>query len=79
MIVSDEVGCRLDLVQHGENGYIFPVGAVAELVLLLSTMVQDRALCVQMGERSLEIMQDKHHMAACVEGLRAALNQVIAR
>lgn len=35
-VVSNQVGCAADLIQHGETGWIFPFGAWSELSRLLT-------------------------------------------
>jgi len=58
VIVSDRVGAAIDLVQHGENGYIFPVGSVKELAAQLRQLLTNPDNAIRMGERSLARIQN---------------------
>jgi glycosyltransferase involved in cell wall biosynthesis len=54
VIVSSDVGCGPDLVQNGENGFIFPLGDVAALTEALVKVLVDPAVAASMGTASLE-------------------------
>jgi glycosyltransferase involved in cell wall biosynthesis len=54
VIVSDKVGCAPDLVQNGDNGYVFDYRAVQDLTNLLAKLVTDSDLRKRLGRRSLE-------------------------
>ena len=66
VIASDQVGAAKDLVQHGDNGYIFSYGDVGELAdylnLLISLPEDQRSA---MGERSLEIITNWTNRNLC--------------
>jgi len=49
-IVTDQVGARFDLVQHGRTGFVYPVGDVQALASLLDLLDSDRALLARMGD-----------------------------
>lgn len=53
VVVSDKVGCAPDLVQNGDNGYMFDNRAVEELTLYLAKLVSDAGLRGRLGQRSL--------------------------
>lgn len=53
VIVSDQVGAAVDLIQQGENGYIFPVGSITELAQRLRQTLSNIDNTLRMGERSL--------------------------
>ena len=71
VIVSDDVGCAADLVVHGENGFVYPVGDVEALRSCLETTLQP-GRAAAMGERSRQIIS-RWSYAEDLEGLRTAL------
>ena len=71
VIVSDDVGCAVDLVRDGENGFVYPVGDVTALHdALAATLQPGRAAA--MGAQSRAIIS-RWSYAEDVEGLRSAL------
>jgi glycosyltransferase involved in cell wall biosynthesis len=76
VIASDEVGAAIDLVQDGENGFVFPAGDVAALADRLRRTLQDPALCRRMGERSRAII-GRWGFAEDVDGLKRALDHFV--
>jgi glycosyltransferase involved in cell wall biosynthesis len=57
VVISDQVGSGRDLVIHGENGHVFPVGDVSELAKGISTLIElpDEDL-LKMGGKSLSLI-----------------------
>ena len=56
ILVSDKVGCAIDLVKPGYNGAIFKAGDINALTEAL-THLTDKKLLIEMGERSREIIE----------------------
>src|SRR4029079_10239403 len=56
VVVSDKVGCAADLVEHGENGYVFPHTRPDSLARYLSMLVCDPTRRELFGRRSSEII-----------------------
>ena len=54
VIVSDRVGAAPDLVENGDNGFVYPSGNVTLLASRLLQILQSPSLCAKMGERSLK-------------------------
>lgn len=54
VIVSDEVGCRPDLLRHGETGLVFPARNVEALAECLRKVLREPGLAARMGERGRE-------------------------
>jgi glycosyltransferase involved in cell wall biosynthesis len=73
VIVSDEVGSRLDIVEEGGNGHVVPVGDVEMLSARLGSLCNSKELRDQMGRRSLEIINGWSYWED-LEGLVEALN-----
>ncbi|MBP0130981.1 MAG: glycosyltransferase family 4 protein [Nitrospira sp.] len=76
VIVSDEVGCHLDLVKDGVNGYVFRAGDVVSLRTALSKVVHDLPRCRMMGRESREII-NAFSFQEDIAGLRQAINSVM--
>jgi glycosyltransferase involved in cell wall biosynthesis len=53
VVVSDLVGCSPDLVEPGENGYVYKCGDVAQLAEKLGSLIVSPEARLRMGERSL--------------------------
>lgn len=58
VIISDQVGVwgPGDIVRHGENGFVFPVGDRAELARYLDVIVENAGARQSMGQKSREII-----------------------
>jgi glycosyltransferase involved in cell wall biosynthesis len=78
VIVSNAIGAASDLVLHGENGFIFPVGDTDALSTHLATLVGDPELCRRMGERSLEII-NRWSLEEDIIGIQQALSYLRER
>lgn len=72
VIVSDEVGCALDLVIDGENGYVVPAGDVTVLTQRLEAVTSSPALASRMGAASLARVSE-WGIEGAVAGLVTAL------
>lgn len=57
IIISDMVGCAKDLVKHGRNGYIYPMGDVEKLVSYLEILINDEDKRRKFGEESFKMVQ----------------------
>ncbi|KIA95119.1 hypothetical protein OC25_07205 [Pedobacter kyungheensis] len=58
VLVSDKVGCAVDLIKQGVNGAIFKSGDLADLKQKLKTLIESKAILAQMGMASKQIIQD---------------------
>ena len=56
IIVSDVVGTALDLVVHGENGFIVKVGDVDAISEHIVFLFKERKIAIEMGKKSLKIV-----------------------
>jgi glycosyltransferase involved in cell wall biosynthesis len=77
VVVSDMVGVigKSDIVRHGENGIVFPVGDIDALAAALDNLVENGELRTRMAARSREII-DTWDFRADVMGLRRALQSL---
>jgi glycosyltransferase involved in cell wall biosynthesis len=73
VIVSDQVGCAPDLVVDGENGYIFPARNIDALKTCLEKVISNPTSSTQMGEHSLQIINE-WGFKEDIDGLRKALS-----
>ncbi|WP_446742560.1 glycosyltransferase family 4 protein [Silvibacterium acidisoli] len=81
VIVSDKVGCKDDLVHHGENGLVFPAKDVDALSSALAAIVEDPGLAARLGQNSLKTIAHfsfeenvaglRQALAHCIPGFRA--------
>lgn len=70
--VSDRVGAGLDLVRHGENGYVFPVGDINALANILRTHLTDpgrRAKMSQLARERMTTWSPRQHVDALVQAI----------
>ena len=74
VVVSDHVGCAMDLVHPHENGLIFPAGNVSALMEALQTAVADRDRLAAWGQESRRMITN-YGYAQTTYGLLAALKQ----
>ncbi len=70
LVVSDQVGCSLDLIVEGVNGKIFPVADIEELAEALRWAVNHSNSA---GKASLNLIQ-KFNYQEDIKGLKQALN-----
>lgn len=57
VVVSDRVGARYDLVDHGKTGLIYPCGDVDGLAKILQTVLVDPQQLKNMGDAAAERMK----------------------
>jgi glycosyltransferase involved in cell wall biosynthesis len=58
VLVSDKVGCAVDLVKAGYNGDIFESGNIDALMNCLNQLVQSKIRLAEMGRISAEQIKD---------------------
>lgn len=75
VVVSDVVGCCADLVQAGENGFVFPLGNIKELTKDLGELVHNPSKRTEFGKRSSEIISG-YSQEKDVENIVAALKKI---
>jgi glycosyltransferase involved in cell wall biosynthesis len=75
LVSSDSIGATVDLVRHGENGFVWRFGDLEDLAGAMETLAADADACRRMGERSQEIISVWSY-EECVRGILAALNSL---
>jgi glycosyltransferase involved in cell wall biosynthesis len=71
IIASDRVGCAVDLVKEGLNGFIFKAGDAADLAQALDTVLRSPEGCKTMGRQSLQLIS-RWSLEEDIRGLRQA-------
>jgi len=74
VVVSDEVGCAVDIVRDGINGYIFQAGDVDSLGSVLKHLGTRQELA-EMGKRSMEIIS-RWSFNEDIDAIRALVGRV---
>jgi glycosyltransferase involved in cell wall biosynthesis len=77
VVVSDKVGCAVDLVQHGHNGFVVAADQVDALTTAVRKLVENPALRRDMGGRSRERI-DRWHYGLAADGIVQACHQAAA-
>ena len=78
VIVSDEVGCHLDLVRHGENGLVFQAGDLKALIECLREALSLPARLKEWGENGRKRVADFSYQETTA-GLANALSHALQR
>lgn len=76
-IVSDQVGCRTDLVHEGKTGWSFRCGEVTSLAARLTSSARDRTKLHAMGIRARDHVLANYSVEHAVAGTLAAANSVV--
>lgn len=71
VVVSNRVGCSVDLVRDDENGVMFETGNVAQLAHALESLVKDPECRARFGQRSLEVIADWTYDKAAAGALQS--------
>ena len=71
-VTTNQVGAASDLVRHGENGFIYPVGDVEKLGDRLLELLSDKENRMRMGQKSLDIIS-KWSYEEDIEGILSTL------
>ncbi len=75
IIISDVLGCGLDLIKNGENGYIFPLGDVEKLAEYLKELAGNSKKIKLFGEKSFKIIQN-YSFQKDIDGILSALEKI---
>jgi glycosyltransferase involved in cell wall biosynthesis len=75
VVVYREVGCVVDLVRHGVNGYTPSAGDIDGLARALKDLIEDESLRKQQGQASLTRIQQWSYRQ-CLDGIRSAMTSL---
>ena len=75
ILVSDKVGCAVDLVKDGRNGYVFRTWDAADLSQKMQLLSSNSMIMREMGAASRELIRSWsiERAAAAVEDLTSVL------
>lgn len=75
VVATSEIGAVRDLVQHGQNGFIYQSADIEALTAHISTLIGDAELRKKMGEQSLLLMNN-WNFERCVQGFNLAMRSL---
>ncbi|MBD2165788.1 glycosyltransferase family 4 protein [Calothrix membranacea FACHB-236] len=75
-VVSDRVGCGLDLVEPGKTGEIFPFADTHALTEILDHLAANPTLLKDMGEQAYDRVTAQYSIQQAVQGTLAAVSFV---
>jgi glycosyltransferase involved in cell wall biosynthesis len=75
-IVSDMVGCNLDLVAPGKTGYTFPLGGVESLASHLTRLAREPAIAPTLGASAKALVERRYSIPEAVAGTGLALRSL---
>jgi glycosyltransferase involved in cell wall biosynthesis len=78
-IVSDQVGCGMDLVHEQETGATFPMGDVTALANRIEEFAADPDELIAMGQRAQQLVLTHYSVERAVEGTLSAIEGVVGR
>lgn len=74
-IVSDQVGCHLNLIQPGETGYVYPMGDIRQLAEQMAQLATSGVLQIQaLGENARRQVLQQYNYQKVVVGIQQALH-----
>jgi glycosyltransferase involved in cell wall biosynthesis len=78
VIVSDRVGCRMDLVKPGYTGYVFPAGDVMSLSRAIGLLAGNKAFRTSMGGHAKDLIRP-FNVVGSADGVVYALRNAISQ
>lgn len=75
IITTNGVGTAPDLIENGENGFIYPVGDVKALIDCLKKILTNQKIAEKMGEKSFNIVA-KWSFEEDINGILKAISQI---
>jgi glycosyltransferase involved in cell wall biosynthesis len=78
-VVSTPVGAIPELIQHGENGLLFPVGDVAALCEALELFLENPALRIRLGEAGRRTVEERFSLKEAAAEYAQAYRQLLER
>lgn len=75
-IVSDQVGCREDLVREGITGYSYPCGDTDALADRMRRFIMDPAARTRMGQSARKLISSSYSVEAAAAGIEKAVRSL---
>ncbi|HWD20885.1 MAG TPA: glycosyltransferase family 4 protein [Verrucomicrobiae bacterium] len=76
-VVAFDVGGISDWLHDGENGYLVPVGDAPALARRLEGLLLDKTLARQMGQRGLELVNERFGFNAYLQNLEGMFSNLL--
>jgi len=73
VISTKAAGCAVDLIIHGENGFIVDEANADQLYSAIKKVILDEALARKMGNKSLEVIESRYGLEEMVNGFVSAI------
>ena len=77
VIVTDAVGCSIDMVKNGINGYIVKHGCSKALAVALTKTIENKEELRIMGKKSREMFEERISYEKMSEGLLKAIDYTL--
>ena len=58
VVCTDALSSQVDLIRHGENGFVYSTGDIDALAAILRDLIDHRERLAEMNKRSREVMSD---------------------
>jgi|GEM_PF-1088493 len=78
-VISTDVGQVRELVQDGRSGFLVPPGGVEAFCLAVETLVNNPALCVQMGKVGRQIVEERFSIRRAAAQYSEIYHQLLGR
>ena len=76
IVATEAPGCR-EIVRHGENGFLVPVGDAAALARALRTLIEHPEMRAEMGARSRRIAEQEFSVEQAIEATLGLYGQMV--
>jgi glycosyltransferase involved in cell wall biosynthesis len=77
-VVASDLGSRRELISHGTNGLLYPVGNDAELAAAIWSLHSDVARARALGQAGYELVKTKHSPERHYEGILRIYEKLVA-
>lgn len=76
-VIATDVGAGTEAIRHGETGLIVKVDDAESLGAAIQTLLENPALCRQMGERGRELIEQKFNASTNVPKILALMKSAV--
>jgi glycosyltransferase involved in cell wall biosynthesis len=66
-VVASDLECLREIISHGENGFLVPVGDSVALANLLKYLIENRYLWGKVGQKARETVMDKFSLTSMID------------
>jgi len=72
--IATDVGAIPDIINDGQNGFIFPLGNLTKFQKDLETLIQNETLRNQMGTNAIDYIKNNHDINIAIKKFKEILN-----